>query len=123
MRIDLHVRSSEATQTNRSTGSNGPNNGKSAAADKAAVLGPGPGTRTRCQGSSGVAAGPRWIAQSRDPGGALPATARAGGAGDVQRRYSAGRSVAPQSPLESTGRAYGDAPRSCQKSQVNLFDF
>jgi negative regulator of flagellin synthesis FlgM len=37
MRIDLHVRSSEATQANRSTGSNGAAKGKSPAADKAAV--------------------------------------------------------------------------------------
>jgi hypothetical protein len=37
MRIDLHVRSSEATQTNRSTGSDGSGKGKSPAVDKGAV--------------------------------------------------------------------------------------
>lgn len=37
MRIDLHVRSSEATQTNRSTGSDSAVKGKSPAAEKAAV--------------------------------------------------------------------------------------
>jgi negative regulator of flagellin synthesis FlgM len=37
MRIDLHVRSSEATQTNRSTGSDVAGKGKSPAVDKGAV--------------------------------------------------------------------------------------
>jgi flagellar biosynthesis anti-sigma factor FlgM len=37
MRIDLHVRSSEATQANRSTGSEAAGKAKSAAADKSAV--------------------------------------------------------------------------------------
>jgi flagellar biosynthesis anti-sigma factor FlgM len=37
MRIDLHVRSSGAAQTNRSTGSNAAGKGKSPAVDKSAV--------------------------------------------------------------------------------------
>ena len=37
MRSDLHVRSNEATQTNRSTGSDGASKGKSPAVDKGGV--------------------------------------------------------------------------------------